>query len=199
MTHRLLLEEADVGASQPPVILFSALSSEADLSEHMKSHPLVGSSGDVVVVIAGSLETAVGKGSFVPLSDKEREWREYLHSIATSTSPTVTHAAKELWTELRQRVSTALEPPHAGPTEGRGLLMVWDRGQHHLEFEIAPSGCYDWFYRDRSTDTYKGEEDCLLGAYFSPELSSTIRVIWPEETIDAGTLSIDLIAMGSEL
>ncbi|MGH9322443.1 MAG: hypothetical protein ACRD3V_21480 [Vicinamibacteria bacterium] len=43
--------------------------------------------------------------------------------------------------------------------------MVWDRDHHHLEIEVFPSGRYDWFYRDRQTERYWGEEDCTVGGY----------------------------------
>lgn len=36
--------------------------------------------------------------------------------------------------------------PHAGPTDDRGLQMVWAAGDHHLQVDIDANTKAEWFY-----------------------------------------------------
>lgn len=42
--------------------------------------------------------------------------------------------------------------------EGPWLQLVWDKGRHHLEVDVAPGGDLEWFYRDRETDRVHSSE-----------------------------------------
>lgn len=118
------------------------------------------------------------------------QWTRYLTEMTMrgKLSLAVMEAARELWDFILERAPAA-QVPHAGPTENGGLQMVWDNERHHLEFEVSPSGRYDWFYRDRETDRYTGAEDSAIGNY-SPELREKVRLLWPERQKTTTTRAI---------
>lgn len=120
----------------------------------------------------------------------QSDWEDYLLRLTSrgTLSEDVVETVRELWNALQERVPS-VEVPHAGPDDG-GLIMVWDRDQHHFELEVREPRYYDWFYRDRATDNYSGEEDCLVGSY-SDELNATIHRVWPDaQPEDAITIQV---------
>ena len=109
--------------------------------------------------MAGSAMSSAPPAEHEPDQHEQEHWNLYLKSLARPEGPlTSRHAeyAVRFWHSLRSRFSVPL--PQAGPTEAPGLLLVWDRGRHHLQIEIFEDGSYDWFYRDRRNETYLGEE-----------------------------------------
>jgi hypothetical protein len=90
------------------------------------------------------------------LREYAMEWEAYLAQLDSPVAEDVRLA----WSSLKQR----LWAPEAAPTED-GFRMVWDRGPHHLQIEVFPGGRYDWFYRDRDTETVQSEESLTLGSY----------------------------------
>lgn len=130
--------------------------------------------------------------------DERFQWTRYLSQMTArgKLSRAVTEAALALWGFMQLHVP-GIEVPHAGPTQDGGLLMVWDKGRHHFELEVSPSGRYDWFYRDRQTDNYWGAEDRTVGDY-SQELKTFISQVWPEAQAETGAPKIEaLIAAGA--
>ncbi len=96
-----------------------------------------------------------------PEANPREDWNVYLSSLARPRGPLTSQHAKHVrrfWHSLRSQLSPDLPVPQAGPTEAPGLLLVWDRDRHHLEVEIFQDGTYDWFYRDRRSEAYLGDE-----------------------------------------
>lgn len=106
--------------------------------------------------------------------ERERRWLDYLRTLPDSgaVSPFLAASAERLWRQLRP-IAGATSIPEALATEAGGVLMVWDRGHHHLEIELMSSGTYDWFYRNRKTGTYAGGEDFPV-QLLAPELLSVV-------------------------
>lgn len=55
-----------------------------------------------------------------------------------------------------------------GPNENEGIQIVWDLDDHHLELDLNPDGTFEWFYSDRNSGFFTGEEECdleTLGIY----------------------------------
>ena len=163
-------------AELPPVLRLSASTSSGELST-LRS--------DIwESVFASQQQTITVRLPSVPpvhLSENSHfKWERYLSEMQVRgrLSRIVTKAARALWSFFLER-EPAIDVPHAGPTEDGGLLMVWDKGRHHFELEVAPSGRYDWFYRDRDTDKYRGQEDCTVGDY-SEGLLSAAKLLWPD-------------------
>ena len=46
----------------------------------------------------------------------------------------------------------------SGPTEEGGFLVVVDLAEHHLEMEISSTLDLEWFYSNRKTDEFRGED-----------------------------------------
>jgi hypothetical protein len=97
------------------------------------------------------------------LSAYRSEWANYLAALSLS-SPALAEDATLLWS----RYESYLWPPEASLTEDKGLLMVWDLDQHHLQIEVFSNGSYDWFYRDRGKAGYQSEEDLPVGLDSKP-------------------------------
>jgi plasmid stabilization system protein ParE len=94
-------------------------------------------------------------------NDTWDRWNAYLASLAEPEGPlSPEHAShvQRFWRNLRASAHGPLQVPQAGPTDGPGFLLVWDRHRHHLEIEIFEDGNYDWFYRDRDSESYQGDE-----------------------------------------
>ncbi len=108
------------------------------------------------------------------------DWQAYLDRIRESSELRVgiAETVRDVWTELTRRIP-GLDPPHAAPTEDGELIMVWDRGHNHFEVEITTRDKYEWFYRDRQTDTYAGEDGCRVGDY-SEDFRSTLGKVWTD-------------------
>lgn len=75
-------------------------------------------------------------------------WLLYLRSLRDRVRPKVLVMVDEL-------VPKEMAPPSACLIPG-GMQLSWDRGEHHLEFDVQDDG-FDWFYRNRKT------EDCASG------------------------------------
>jgi hypothetical protein len=119
-------------------------------------------------------ETPVPK---VPSRASDEAWNDYLATLARPQGPLAEHHVRLVcgfWRQLRSLVNGAFPLPQAGPTPDQGLLMLWDRDRHHLEVEIYEDGTYDWFYRDRQTESYLGDEGLALDVR-PPELVGQLR------------------------
>lgn len=92
------------------------------------------------------------------LNDYFSQWEAYLVDLGSEVSAGLAHAVRDLWDRLKFEKLWA----PTGRPRAESFLMLWDRGRHHLEIEVYASGCYDWFYRDRSSNTSTGGEDIPL-------------------------------------
>ena len=81
--------------------------------------------------------------------DTAARWTSYLASLPARGLATaeVSSSTIQLWESLVDIASVA--PPDASPTADGGLLMSWDRADHHLEIEVLNDASYEWFYRNR--------------------------------------------------
>jgi hypothetical protein len=93
----------------------------------------------------------------------DHDWNRYLLTLATAGPLESCQAlrARKLWDSIRPAVGGS--PPHAAPLVDGTFSMAWDKGPHHLEVELQPSGLFDWFYLNRATDELAGEEDLPIG------------------------------------
>lgn len=111
----------------------------------------------------------------VPIQELSATWPGYLLSLSINGPLPSDQAirALRLWEELRTS-SPALIAPHATALDDGTFSMTWDKGPHHFEVELHPSGVFDWFYLDRSTDIFLGEEDLPIG-YASRQMVDLLR------------------------
>jgi len=93
---------------------------------------------------------------------KYTQLRDYLRRVSTGERALVTpdtagramRAWKVLWTA--SDYSMVFPASCTGP-DGE-IFYSWDRGKHHLELEIIPDGPAEFFYRDRETERFWGED-----------------------------------------
>jgi hypothetical protein len=88
-----------------------------------------------------------------------RSWSEFLDSLASLEEYPAEQVRRvqDAWEHLVKQLGE-ISPPRAQANEDGGFSMAWDRDEHHLEIEILPSGIVEWFYRNRETDEYEGDE-----------------------------------------
>lgn len=94
--------------------------------------------------------------------DLRADWGRYLQGLSRRTGlPMKFQAtANEFWAGLESALGD-VPIPRAGPTPQGSFIMSWDRGRHHFETEIFENGQFEWFYLDRETDYYEGQDgDC---------------------------------------
>lgn len=100
------------------------------------------------------------------LAEYASVWSEYLANLEAALPGRAAEAVRQIWAELQRD----LWPPEVSPTE-EGLLMVWDRGPHHLEIEVFPE-TYDWLYRNRNDESFRAQEGVPL-----KRMPTTLRAV----------------------
>jgi hypothetical protein len=100
------------------------------------------------------------------LTEYASVWSEYLTHLDAVIPHTTAEAVRQIWAELQRD----LWPPEVSPTED-GLLMVWDRGPHHLEIEVIPE-TYAWLYRNRGDESFQAQEGVPL-----KRMPTTLRAV----------------------
>jgi hypothetical protein len=92
------------------------------------------------------------------LARYESVWQGFLESLDARVGPGLAKDVRVVWGSL----GSFLWPPDAAPTED-GVLLVWDRGRHHLQVEVFKNGLFDWFHRDRDAGDTEGDENVPVG------------------------------------
>jgi hypothetical protein len=94
--------------------------------------------------------------------DAHADHLQFLAEIAAGHDPAVTPATAELarraWEQIRAATGNRMPVPAACTVPDGQIFYCWDHHRHHLELEIIPNEPADYFYRDRQTNEYWGEE-----------------------------------------
>lgn len=90
------------------------------------------------------------------LAQYVHEWEAFLASIEGELSQN----ARKAWNTAQK---LKLWAPEGSLTDTGSLLMVWDRGPHHVQVEVYASSSFDWFYRHREKEGYQFGEDLPIG------------------------------------
>jgi len=95
------------------------------------------------------------------LEEYASDWLAYLTKLKERPEyAALAPRIEEFW----HWISEKLWAPEATPTDD-GFLLVWDRDEHHLQVELFQDGSYDWFYRNRDSDTVSYEEGLPFGRW----------------------------------
>ncbi len=113
---------------------------------------------------------------------EELRWEGYLSELVQSGACSEVHVrAVRSFCQATQRYVRAnhgrMSTPQAGLSDDGFLQMVWDVGEHHLEADIKQNRLFDWFYRNRRTGDYDGDEDCSVRNVPARLLSYCLKVV----------------------
>ena len=76
---------------------------------------------------------------------------------------------------VSEALSKALSVPDASYGPDGQFLFLWDKGEHHLELEIEPSGAGYFFYRNRTSGTL-WDYDYKIGDTFALGILEKLRL-----------------------
>lgn len=93
---------------------------------------------------------------------KHMQHLEYLKRVSTGErakiSPETAALAMRAWRSIWQAANGHISVPAACTGPDGEMFYSWDRGRHHLELEIIPGQPAEFFYRDRETERFWGED-----------------------------------------
>lgn len=101
----------------------------------------------------------------------------YLRSLPGRrlASEPVASVAEKLWRQIREALSHAVAP-NCVPMDDGGLRFSWINDGRYLDAEIAASGRYEWFFRDRVAGITEDGETSVEAA--PSELLSHLRALY---------------------
>lgn len=91
---------------------------------------------------------------------------KYLNSLCQNERITesVFQRTLQIWKLLRAEIGSSIADPDAAPLPDRGIVLAFDDGQKHIEFEIREGNPVEFFYFDRVTndsDELVIDEQCI--------------------------------------
>lgn len=93
---------------------------------------------------------------------KHMQHLEYLKRVSTGEraliTPETASLAIKAWRMLWLTSGGQIPVPAACTGPDGEMFYSWDRGQYHLELEILPGQPAEFFYRDRITEQFWGED-----------------------------------------
>ena len=93
---------------------------------------------------------------------RHRRHLAYLTRVSTGgealISPAVADSAALAWEIIRRRSGYQISVPSACTGPDGEMFYAWDSGRHHLELEMIPGQAAEFFYRDRVTEHFWGED-----------------------------------------
>jgi hypothetical protein len=88
--------------------------------------------------------------------------QEFLNRVSTGDDPPITPETASLAAKAWHIIWLASEGKMPVPAACTGpdgeMFYSWDCGQHHLELEIIPGQPSEFFYRDRNTEQFWGDD-----------------------------------------
>jgi hypothetical protein len=95
-------------------------------------------------------------------SDAHAEHMRYLDEVSAGDDPLITPTtatlAAQAWEQVRAATGDTMPVPAACTGPDGQMFYGWDRGRYHLELEIVPGEPAYFFFCDRETDRYWGED-----------------------------------------
>ena len=107
-------------------------------------------------------ESAAKRAEAQKVVAKYKQLRDYLKCASTGEraliTPKTAERAMKAWDKLWKASGYAMAAPAACTGPDGEMFYSWDRGRYHLELEIIPDEPAEFFYRDRETEQYWGED-----------------------------------------
>jgi hypothetical protein len=101
----------------------------------------------------------------------------YLRSLPVRglASETVAAAGETLWRQLQESLA-GVTAPNCVPMDDGGLRFSWIQDGRYLDAEVACTGRYEWFFRDRAAGVTEDGEGTLDAP--SSEFVSHLRALY---------------------
>ncbi len=101
------------------------------------------------------------------------EHLSFLKHVSTGERPSITpdtaRSASMAWRLIWKASDYKMPVPAAGTGPDGEMFYAWNAGRYHLELEIIPGQPAEFFYRDRETGEFWGE-DYEVGAPLPPKI-----------------------------
>jgi hypothetical protein len=114
-----------------------------------------------------------------PFLEKHLAHLEYLARVSTGPNPPITAEtaknAKIAWLAIRKASHGRVPVPSAGTGPDGEMFYAWKNGRYHLELEIIPGQPAEFFYSDRETGEFWGE-DFEVGTPLPPSIVSKLTL-----------------------
>lgn len=112
-----------------------------------------------------------------PAANPSDQLWAYLRSLPGRclAAEVVVSAAEELWRQVHEALPGAIAP-NCVPMDDGGLRFSWIKEGRYLDAEIAASGRYEWFFRDRAEGITEDGETSVEAA--PSELLSHLRALY---------------------
>lgn len=100
-----------------------------------------------------------------PMNERDIQWEAYLLSLQKPSgrfSARHIEAVRALW-QYARKLNPQIAPPQCGPAGESALELVWDLGRHHIEVDVHANERADWFYSNRESGVFEGNDNCEIG------------------------------------
>jgi hypothetical protein len=118
-------------------------------------------------------------------SDAHAEHMRYLDEVSAEDDPLITSItatlAAKAWEQVRAATGDTMPVPAACTGPDGQMFYGWDRGRYHLELEIVPGEPAYFFFCDRETDRYWGEDFTVGDPLPGPVLAILSYFAEPDE------------------
>jgi hypothetical protein len=110
---------------------------------------------------------------------KQQEHMAFLKRVSMGENSPITPQtallAQKAWQKIWKATDCKMPVPAACTGPDGEMFYSWDCGRHHLELEIIPGKPAEFFYRDRETEYFWGE-DYNIGESLSPEAVEKLKL-----------------------
>ena len=93
-------------------------------------------------------------------TDRDKGLRTYIAERVAQDGVSKSTAERcfSVWDRLQSRMGGKMPVPDAASDGWGGIMLVWDKDQHHLELEFFADGTTESFYRNRITGAIYGDD-----------------------------------------
>lgn len=70
---------------------------------------------------------------------------------------------QSFWKRLVAEAGVAVPAPTTAGRSNDGFVLVWDQAEHHLDVDLLDDGTLEWFYSNRRTEFFEGQEGLPSG------------------------------------
>ena len=96
-------------------------------------------------------------------------------SVAKSTS--LVTPLRAFWQQLQAETGGSVSAPSTAGRSDDGFVLVWDHAEHHLDVDLLDDGTLEWFYSNRRTEFFEGQEGLPSGPALPEPILRYLKLI----------------------